>query len=71
MESYKSYSRLKKEFFWAGMRKNIRHFIKECEVCQRNKTENLRPAGLLQSLQIPKHVCTDISMDFIEGVAYV
>uniref|UniRef100_A0A6N2KZ88 Integrase catalytic domain-containing protein n=1 Tax=Salix viminalis TaxID=40686 RepID=A0A6N2KZ88_SALVM len=68
MGSHKTYSRLNKEFFWAGMRKDIRQFIKECEICQRNKTDNLRPAGLLQPLQIPKQVWTDISMDFIEGL---
>ena len=50
------------------MRKCIRRFIKECEVCQRNKVENLKPVGLLQPLQIPNQVWTDISMDFIEGL---
>ena len=66
--SQKTHARLKKEFFWHGMRKDIRQMIKECEVCQRNKTDNLRPAGLLQLLQIPNQVWVDISMDFIEGL---
>jgi hypothetical protein len=47
MGAMKSYSRLKKEFYWSGMRKGVRKFIKECEVCQRNKVENINPAGLL------------------------
>ena len=66
--SHKTHSRLKKEFFWHGMRKHIRQFIKECEICQRHKSNNLKPAGLLQPLQIPSQVWTDISMDFIEGL---
>ena len=66
--SQKTHSRLKKEFYWQGMRKHVRQFIKECESCQRNKTDNLKPAGLLQPLQIPSQVWVDISMDFIDGL---
>ena len=36
--SQKTHFRFNKEFFWQGMRKNIRKFIRECEVCQKNKT---------------------------------
>jgi hypothetical protein len=64
----KSYSRLKKEFYWSGMRKGVRKFIKECKVCQRKKVENIYPAGLLQSLPIPEQNWTEMSMDFIEGL---
>ena len=38
--SQKTHSRLKRKFFWHGMRKDIRCIIKECEVCQRNKTKS-------------------------------
>jgi hypothetical protein len=54
MGAQKTYSRLKKEFYWPGMRQEVRRFVKECEACQRNKTENLHPAGLLQPLPIPE-----------------
>jgi hypothetical protein len=50
------------------LRKDIRKFIRECEVCQRNKTKNLKPAGALQPLPIPSKVWVDISMDFIKGL---
>jgi len=50
------------------MRKEVRRFIKECDKCQQNKSENIHPAGLLQPLSIPTKVWTDISLDFIEGL---
>jgi hypothetical protein len=50
------------------MKKNLKRFIKECSVCQRNKHENTLPVGLLQPLPIPHRIWTDISLDFIEGL---
>jgi hypothetical protein len=42
-------------------------FIRGCSMCQRNKTEHLHPAGLLQPLAVPSSVWSDITMDFVEG----
>jgi len=50
------------------MKKEIKKFIRECDVCKLNKHENTFPAGLLQPLPIPKRVWTDITMDFVEGL---
>lgn len=48
------------------MCEDIKEFIRECEVCQRHKIEQLSPMGLLQLLPIPNQVWEDISMDCID-----
>ncbi|KAE8821218.1 putative polyprotein [Hordeum vulgare] len=49
----------------------VRDWVRSCVTGQRNKTETLRPAGLLQPLDVPSQVWADISMDFIEGLPKV
>jgi hypothetical protein len=39
--------RAKRDFFWKGMKKDLKRFIRECAICQQNKNENISPAGLL------------------------
>lgn len=65
---YKTLARVKADFFWKGMRSYVRHCIKECDICQQNKAENVSPTGLLQPLPIPTKIWTEISMDVIEGL---
>jgi len=55
-------------FYWKGQQKHIRQYVRECNVCQRNKHENVASLGLLQPLSIPFAPFIDISMDFIEGL---
>lgn len=50
------------------MRKEVRRWVRECQVCQKCKTENVASPGLLQPLSVPEKVWQDISMDFIEGL---
>lgn len=41
------------DFTWPGMRKDIKKLVRECQVCQVNKSENVMSPGLLQPLPIP------------------
>ena len=50
------------------MKKDLKDYIKCCEVCQRIKHETTKPAGLLQPLAIPYKPWIDISIDFVEGL---
>ncbi|KAJ0817688.1 putative nucleotidyltransferase, Ribonuclease H, protein kinase RLK-Pelle-RLCK-VIIa-2 family [Helianthus annuus] len=59
--------RIKGMFKWKGLHKQVRQYIRTCDICQRVKTENVAYPGLLQPLPIPKSVFSDISMDFIGG----
>ncbi|KAL4281717.1 hypothetical protein GQ457_03G008900 [Hibiscus cannabinus] len=64
----RTFNRLSANFYWQGMRKDVRTFVRDCQVCQRMKSESLAPAGLLQPLPIPQRVFEDISMDFITAL---
>jgi hypothetical protein len=64
----KTYDRVKRSFFWEGMKYDIRNFVVECDVCQRNKGETVKSPGTLQPLLIPPAILRDISMDFIVGL---
>jgi hypothetical protein len=63
-----TYQRVKKVFYWKGLKLDVTNFVKQCAICQKAKTEHVHPAGLLQPLPIPKGVWQDISMDFVEGL---
>ncbi|WVZ83700.1 LOW QUALITY PROTEIN: hypothetical protein U9M48_030821 [Paspalum notatum var. saurae] len=60
--------RIKLLVYWPGMKQDIAAFVKQCPVCQKNKSENTPYPGLLQQLPIPDMAWTHISMDFIEGL---
>jgi hypothetical protein len=64
----KTYERVKHSFFWDGMKQDIRNFVAECDMCQRNKAETVKLSGTLQPLLIPPVIWKDISMDFITGL---
>jgi hypothetical protein len=54
--------------YWVGMQKRIRDFVRECDVCQRQKYSATTPGGLLQPLPISNAVWEDLSLDFITGL---
>jgi hypothetical protein len=58
---------LRHNFFLPDIRAIIHDHVRACAICQQNKVEQLCPGGLLQSLEVPSVVCTDIAMDFVEG----
>jgi hypothetical protein len=65
---HKTFQRIRANFYWPKMREDVLAFIRECEICQTHKVEQIAPTGLLQPLPIPNQVWEDISMDFIDGL---
>jgi hypothetical protein len=63
----KTLHRLRASFYNPHASRLIRDCVKGCDVCQRNKSEHLHPAGLLQLLDVPSSVWSDIAMDFVKG----
>ena len=49
----KTYHRVKQDFFWEGLKGDVKKFVAECLVCQRHKGETIKAPGLLQPLSIP------------------
>jgi hypothetical protein len=64
----KALHRLRADFHIPDARTVVHDWVRKCGVCQRNKTEQLHPTGLLQPLTVPTTMWTDIAMDFIEGL---
>ncbi|KZV40027.1 hypothetical protein F511_12422 [Dorcoceras hygrometricum] len=66
--AFRTLKRISNRFFWRGMKRAVYQFVTECLVCQRQKYQTMKPAGLLQPEAIPEQIWEDISMDFISGL---
>jgi hypothetical protein len=64
----KTYHRVKKDFFWDGLKNDVQRFVVECLVFQQNKVETIKTPSLLQPLSIPSQCWEEVSMDFITGL---
>lgn len=60
--------RVKRLFYWKGITKEAKQFVRNCIICQAAKYEPIASPGLLQPLAIPEEVWKDVSMDFISGL---
>ena len=49
----KTLHRVQKDFYWPGLRSDVKKHVRECDVCQRLKYETYHMARLLQPLPIP------------------
>lgn len=56
---------ISRDFSWDGFRKQVKDFVKSCEVCQRSKKLRHLPYGLLMPLPISNVPWDFISLDFI------
>jgi len=54
-----------RNFWWPGVTKEIKRYMKECDAYQKNKNCTEQPAGKLMPNSIPEKPWTHISADFI------
>lgn len=64
----KTFYWVKQDFFWWGMKKDVRDHIRNCEICQSIKADTTKPRGLLEPLPIPLKPWFDIRMDFVDSL---
>jgi hypothetical protein len=50
------------------MKREVAHYVSECDTYWKVKADYMKPGGLLQLLSIPEWKWDDISMDFIVGL---
>ncbi|GJS75037.1 putative mitochondrial protein [Tanacetum coccineum] len=63
-----TFKRMASELYWIGMKKDIEKLVADCVICQRQKYSTMAPGGLLQPLELPTKIWTEVSMDFIDGL---
>jgi Integrase zinc binding domain len=61
----KSLDRLSRNFTWPSMFARVTAYVSTCDRCQRDKSSNQRPTGLLQALEVSKEPWAHVSMDFV------
>jgi hypothetical protein len=60
-----TYEKLSRTYYWPKLSRDVSRYVLSCDLCQRIKSRNRAPPGLLQSLDIPSQPWETITMDFI------
>ena len=60
---------LAREYTWPGMTQDIRRFVRNCNTCGKSKIWREQKHGLLKPLPIPERIWSELSIDFITGLA--
>ena len=64
----KTLHNLQRYFWWPHMHADVKQFVATCDSCQRNKSSNRKPYGLLKPLQIPEDTWSSVSLDLITSL---
>lgn len=60
-----------RSYYWPMLEDDIEAYVKTCLVCQQDKFERKKEAGLLKPLSIPNRPWQSVSMDFIANLPMV
>ncbi|KAM4062531.1 reverse transcriptase (RNA-dependent DNA polymerase) [Hirsutella rhossiliensis] len=61
----KTCKRIQVQYYWPGLRRDVRRYVSTCRECQLAKPRHHKPYGLLAPLPAPSRPWQEISMDFI------
>ena len=65
----KTFERVTRRFWWAGVRQDVLDFVLHCDPCQRNKhRRRAAPQGLLRPVTLPSRRFEVVSLDFVTGL---
>jgi len=56
---------LKRNYWWPGLKEDVKRYVQGCFKCQQNKVQYQRKAGELHPLEIPQGLWQEISIDII------
>ncbi len=57
-----------RKYYWPTLRRDVKTYVKGCDVCLASKAVRHKPYGDLQSLPIPTHRWKDLSIDFVTSL---
>ncbi|GAA5991079.1 hypothetical protein JCM11641_002320 [Rhodosporidiobolus odoratus] len=61
----KTYTELRRSFYWHGMGKDVRKYCSSCDPCQRNKASTVKRQGQHHALPVPPRLFSDVALDFV------
>ncbi|KAL0293482.1 UNVERIFIED_CONTAM: Transposon Tf2-12 polyprotein [Sesamum radiatum] len=67
----RTYALVQRAYYWPQMRNDVETYVRTCLICQQDKADHQKKAGLLQPLPIPTRPWESVSMDYISGLPKV
>ncbi|KAL2251583.1 UNVERIFIED_CONTAM: Transposon Tf2-11 polyprotein [Sesamum indicum] len=67
----RTYALVQRAYYWPQMRDDVETYVRTCLICQQDKVDHQKKAGVLQPLPIPKRPWESVSMDYISGLSEV
>ena len=56
------------KYYWPTLCRDVKDYVRGCDVCLASKAVRHKPYGDLQSLPVPTHRWKDLSIDFVTGL---
>ncbi|KAL0445454.1 UNVERIFIED_CONTAM: Transposon Tf2-11 polyprotein [Sesamum latifolium] len=67
----RTYALVQRAYYWPQMQDDVETYVRTCLICQQDKEDHQKKAGLLQPLPIPTRPWESVSMDYISGLPKV